>query len=136
MERRQMHRAQWWRDQITQFTKSGMSVTEWCRIQGIPRSSLYYWLEKMGDLSSGFSEDGYESKRDAPCVSTAKSGNEKDTEELFAELLPCKGENVHKSYDEETGPAAVICRQNLRIEIYQNIPEETIGQLVKAVLYA
>ena len=42
-----------WEELIRQFRKSGRSQRVWCTEQGLKRSSLRYWLERLDELSDG-----------------------------------------------------------------------------------
>ena len=42
-----------WEEMISQFRKSGKSQRIWCLEQGLKRSSLRYWLERLDELSDG-----------------------------------------------------------------------------------
>lgn len=38
---------------VEKFKESGKSQRKWCAEQGIKRSTLRYWLERLGELSDG-----------------------------------------------------------------------------------
>ncbi|SDA33296.1 hypothetical protein SAMN02910446_03741, partial [Ruminococcus sp. YE78] len=42
-----------WAIRIKEFVESGKSQRVWCREQGIKRSTLRYWLERLDELSEG-----------------------------------------------------------------------------------
>lgn len=42
-----------WEEMIRQFRESGKSQRVWCKEQGLKRSSLRYWLERLDELSEG-----------------------------------------------------------------------------------
>ncbi len=42
-----------WEEMIKQFRESCKSQRVWCKDQGIKRSSLRYWLERLDELSDG-----------------------------------------------------------------------------------
>ena len=42
-----------WEEIIIEFKASGKSQRVWCAEQGLKRSSLRYWLERLDELSSG-----------------------------------------------------------------------------------
>ena len=42
-----------WEEMIRQFRKSGKSQRVWCSEQGLKRSNLKYWLERLDELSDG-----------------------------------------------------------------------------------
>ena len=42
-----------WEEMISQFRESGQSQRVWCTEQGLKRSSLRYWLERLDELSDG-----------------------------------------------------------------------------------
>jgi hypothetical protein len=42
-----------WEEMIRHFRKSGKSQRVWCTEQGLKRSSLRYWLERLDELSDG-----------------------------------------------------------------------------------
>ena len=42
-----------WEEMIRQFRKNGKSQRIWCLEQGLKRSSLRYWLERLDELSDG-----------------------------------------------------------------------------------
>lgn len=42
-----------WEEIIIEFKASGKSQRVWCSEQGLKRSSLRYWLERLDELSDG-----------------------------------------------------------------------------------
>ena len=42
-----------WEKIIIEFKASGKSQRVWCAEQGLKRSSLRYWLERLDELSDG-----------------------------------------------------------------------------------
>ena len=48
-----MNGAEKWAVIVTEFRASGKSQRVWCSEQGIKRSSLRYWLERLDELSDG-----------------------------------------------------------------------------------
>ena len=42
-----------WKEMIRHFRESGKSQRVWCTEQGLKRSSLRYWLERLDELSDG-----------------------------------------------------------------------------------
>lgn len=42
-----------WEEMIRQFKESGKSQRVWCAEQGMRRSILRYWLERLDELSGG-----------------------------------------------------------------------------------
>ena len=42
-----------WETKIQEFKRSGKSQREWCEENGIRRSSLRYWLDRLEDVSIG-----------------------------------------------------------------------------------
>ena len=42
-----------WEEWIKKFKESGQSQRLWCFEQGIKRSSLRYWLDRLDELSEG-----------------------------------------------------------------------------------
>ena len=41
-------KADLWADRIHAFQESGLSRKEWCQQNGIPQSTLGYWIRKLG----------------------------------------------------------------------------------------
>ena len=48
-----MSEAEKWAKSTNDFKRSGKSQRIWCLEQGIQRSSLRYWLERLDELSDG-----------------------------------------------------------------------------------
>ena len=42
-----------WEEIIIEFKASGKSQRVWCSEQGLKRSNLRYWLERLDELSDG-----------------------------------------------------------------------------------
>ena len=42
-----------WEEIIIEFKASGKSQRVWCSEQGLKRSSLRYWMERLDELSDG-----------------------------------------------------------------------------------
>lgn len=42
-----------WEEKIIEFKASGKSQRVWCAEQGLKRSNLRYWLERLDELSDG-----------------------------------------------------------------------------------
>lgn len=40
-------KADFWMERIMECRKSGLPDARWCKEQGIPPSSLYYWIKKL-----------------------------------------------------------------------------------------
>jgi len=41
------------KQKVEEFKASGKSQRKWCEEQGIKRSTLRYWLERLDELSEG-----------------------------------------------------------------------------------
>jgi hypothetical protein len=48
-----MSEAEEWAVRVGEFRGSGKSQRVWCTEQGIKRSSLRYWLERLDELAEG-----------------------------------------------------------------------------------
>lgn len=48
-----MSKSETWAELAEEFKKSGKSQRVWCSEQGIKRSSLRYWLERLDELADG-----------------------------------------------------------------------------------
>ena len=43
-------KAKQWQTTIKRWKKSGLSITRWCKQEGISRPSFFYWGRKLGEL--------------------------------------------------------------------------------------
>ncbi len=48
-----MNGAEKWTSLVQKFCASGKSQRVWCLEQGLKRSSLRYWLERLDEISEG-----------------------------------------------------------------------------------
>jgi len=46
-----------WEQMIKERTKSGMSVSEWCKTNEISKNRYYYWNHKINKTQSNFNKD-------------------------------------------------------------------------------
>jgi transposase-like protein len=44
------HKHAQWRERITRFTQTSLTVSEFCRSEGVPDGSFYYWRRKLAEL--------------------------------------------------------------------------------------
>ena len=50
------HKHAQWRERITRFTQTSLTVSEFCRSEGVPDGSFYYWRRKLAELTADVSD--------------------------------------------------------------------------------
>lgn len=91
-----------WMDLVRQCRESGLPVRRWCRLNNISEQKYYYWLKKI---------------RTKACESLPSTGN------VFVPL------NLSKS-STSSYPAAVLVKNDIRIEISNDISDDLLSKLV------
>lgn len=85
-----------WQERISECRRSGMTVAEWCKKQGISDKTYYYWHRKLAKLQN-LTGDA------VPSTFYEISGNIRNTAEITA-TLHCGGvdADIYSGADEET----------------------------------
>ena len=80
MLRRQAEKLEFWRWVLVEFERSGLSVREFCRLEGILEPSFYSWRKRIAQLHAG-SQEGLPKK-----IAQLKAGSQ----EGFPKLTPVR----------------------------------------------
>ena len=99
-----------WADRILAFQESGLSRKDWCQQNGIPQSTLSYWIRKIQ------SED---------------IGAEGVSDLVFARL-PMEMEldvPIHTG----SPPVTILLPENIRIEVGADCPARLMAALLQAL---
>ena len=100
-----------WADRIHAFQESGLSRKEWCQQNGIPRSTLGYWIRKL---------------------QSEAAETESASDPVFAKL-PSEHE-LHFSTAGTGKPPVMICLpENIRIEVAADCPDRLLTALLQAL---
>lgn len=99
-----------WADRIHAFQESGLSRKDWCQQNGIPQSTLSYWIRKIqsGDVETEgvfglvFARLPMEQKLDVP---------------------------IHTG----TPPVTILLPENIRIEVGADCPARLMAGLLQAL---
>ncbi len=59
------HKRAQWSERLTRFTQASLSISEFCRSEGVTDGSFYYWRRKLAERSAAHS--------DAPVVDALES---------------------------------------------------------------
>jgi hypothetical protein len=88
MLRRQAEKLEFWRWVLVEFERSGLSVREFCRLEGILEPSFYSWRKRIAQLHAG-SQEGLP-KLTPVRVVPGPSGNEMVAKEMVAKEMVAK----------------------------------------------
>lgn len=104
-------KADLWADRIHAFQESGLSRKEWCQQNGIPQSTLGYWIRKL---------------------QSEAAETESASDPVFAKL-PSEHE-LHFSTAGTGKPPVMICLpENIRIEVAADCPARLLTALLQAL---
>lgn len=126
-EAKRIASAPMWREKILECRGSDLSVSEWCRREGISKKTFYRHERMILDMTV-LLETSVGSMNEAQDVSKRGRKAEVGSSAVFAEL---------PGYARAPGKAAdVICTDNYRIEVYDGISEETLKTVLRVMRYA
>ncbi len=112
---------QHWKSLIEDHVKSGMKVLDWCEANGVTKHAYYYWRAKLR-------EEHYEEAAQSLSKEAAPTNT---FVELPVPKQPCQIQPTRKNSPGQ--PAAILQKDGLRIEIFQDIPSLLLQQLLKVV---
>lgn len=99
---------------------SKLKIMEWCEQNNVSKDAYYYWLKQIRI------EAVAEAKFKRPVISESNS---------FVEIQPVAS-SVVASSQISSRPSAIIRRNGLEIELFDNASPNFIHQLMEAVRYA
>ena len=102
-------KADLWADRIHTFRESGLSRKDWCQKNGIPQSTLSYWIRKIQSKDS-----------ETVCIS----------DPVFAKL-PSEQE-LQFNATTVNSPVAILLPDNVRIEVGADCPARLMTALLQA----
>ena len=103
-------KADLWADRIHTFRESGLSRKDWCQKNGIPQSTLSYWIRKIQSNDS-----------ETVCIS----------DPVFAKL-PSEQE-LQFNATTVNPPVAILLPDNVRIEVGADCPARLMTALLQAL---
>ena len=103
-------KADLWADRIHTFRESGLSRKDWCQKNGIPQSTLSYWIRKIQSKDS-----------ETVCIS----------DPVFAKL-PSEQE-LQFNATTVNSPVAILLPDNVRIEVGADCPARLMTALLQAL---
>jgi len=120
-----------WQCLIKEYQESGMKFKDWCAANDVTKYQYYYWLNKIR-------AECYEAV--VKQLNTVEAGSSTDVpmpvkSNSFVEINPTII-NEAAIQGSLRQPAAVLQKDNLRIEIMPSATASFIRQLVTAVQYA
>ena len=99
-----------WAERLHAFQESGLSRKDWCQQNGIPQSTLGYWLRK---------------------IQSGTTGTESFSDPVFAKL-PSEQELQFNS-PAGTSPITILLPENIRIEVGADCPSRLMAALLQAL---
>ena len=103
-------KADLWTDRISAFQASGLSHKDWCKQNGIPQSTLGYWIRK---------------------IQAEISKREEDSETVFAKLLSVQ--EIRTAENMGNSPVTICLPGNIRIENGADCPSRLMAALLQAL---
>ena len=98
-----------WEKRIYERTKSGMSVSEWCKNNEISKSNYHYWNHKL-------------SKRQKP-----------DNEMSFGEITPILSTSEEAILNSDKPDEFQIYLKNMRVTVPSNFNQASLAGLMKVL---
>ena len=103
-------KADLWADRIHTFRESGLSRKDWCQKNGIPQSTLSYWIRKIQSKVP-----------ETECIAAP----------VFAKL-PTEQELPFNS-PAGSSPITILLPENIRIEVGADCPSGLMAALLQAL---
>ena len=129
MSVKQDYQIEKWQCLIKEYQESGMKLIDWCADNGVSKDQYYYWLNKVRSRYYDVAVNQLQTTgtRCNPSITPeAKSCG-------FVEIKPGM---VNEAIKQASLPAAVLQKDNIRIEIMPSASASFIRQLLTAVQYA
>lgn len=101
-------KAKLWSDRIQQYQTSGQTCKQWCAENGIPLSTMGYWIRRLAK-----EEPASESERDMVFV-----------------RLPSEQEAARKLLSEESSSVRIFISDSIRIEISDSCRPELMESIL------
>jgi len=111
-----------WKALIQDRMNSDLKILEWCKQNNVSKDSYYYWLKQI--RIEALAEAN--SKYNKPVISESNS---------FVEIQPVTS-SVFASASIGSGPSAIIRRNGLEIEFFNDASQTIIRNVMEAVKYA
>ena len=105
-----IEKARFWQNAIRQAARSGMSIREFCRQQGLTVSQFYYWQHRL--------------RRGQPWPSTGRR-NSQMSAASFA-LVSTDGQGTEVGIE-------LLLSDGRRLRIHKGVDEETLRQVLAAM---
>ena len=129
MSAKQDYQIEKWQRLLKEYQESGVKLSDWCSDNGISKDQYYYWLNKVRrkyyDIAVNQLQASGE-RGNTAIAPEAKNGG-------FIEIMPGM---VNEAIKQASLPAAVLQKDNIRIEIMPSASASFIRQLITAVQYA
>ena len=129
MTAKQDYQIRKWQSLIKEYQESGMNLRDWCSSNGVSKHQYYYWISKVREKYYDVAVKQFQSPDSVTntAIAVGNNGN------AFVEISPGM---VNEAFKQEHMPAAVVQKDNIRIEIMPNATASFIKQLLTAVQYA
>ena len=116
-----------WQCLIKEYQESGKKLKDWCSDNDVTKDQYYYWLSKvrMKYYDAAVTQ-----------LKTTGSGGNTALDVQAGSFVEIRPEMVNEAFKQAGLPAAVIQKDNIRIEIMPNATASFIRQLLTAVHYA
>jgi hypothetical protein len=98
-----------WEQRIKERTKSGMSVSEWCRKNQISKNKYHYWNHKIGKIQKS------------------------DSEAVFAEVTSIISNTVAPKPHPGKSDDFQIFFKNMQVTVPSNFNEESLAGLMRVL---
>ena len=108
IDKAQEEKAKLWSDRIQQYQTSGQTCKQWCAENGIPLSTMGYWIRRLAK-----EEPASESEQDMVFV-----------------RLPSEQEAARKLLSEESSSVRIFISDSIRIEISDSCRPELMESIL------
>jgi len=116
-----------WQCLLKDYKESGKKLNVWCADNNISKDQYYYWLSRVRSKC-------YDAA--VKQLQTAEIGGNTVLGVQTGSFVEINPEIVSEAFKQASLPAAVVHKNNIRIEIMSNATASFIGQLLTAVQYA
>lgn len=121
MSKKHEFQLQRWKLLIEDRIKSGMKVRDWCEANGVTKDAYYYWRAKLRE----------EQDEEAVQNLSAETVSTNTFVELPMPKQVCQAPPAQENLNHQ--PVAVFQKDRIRMEIFPDIPELLLQQLLKVV---
>ena len=129
MSAKQDYQIEKWQRLLKEYQESGVKLSDWCSDNGVSKDQYYYWLNKVRRKYYDVAVNQLQAsgvRGNTAIAPEIKNGG-------FIEIMPGM---VNEAIKQASLPAAVLQKDNIRIEIMPSASASFIRQLITAVQYA